>query len=199
MNKRTRRLLGDCLIALILALGLAFVAYQVLNNQLPYRFALFLIPLIWLGLRQGAPAAILTGALAVLGVGWFIGQEHQWLPLILRYLVPVMSLVLLGLFTKNTQKTLNNRRYSSVYLNIITASILVSVVYYLLAFLLASYLLQASNQFSLTSLNFWLSCLLTGLITGGILSIMARLWPKLIIPPHSRYLSRKETSSLLND
>ena len=60
----------------------------------------------------------------------------------------------------------------------------------------------ALNEISLLQINgweFWLSLVVIWLIIGLVILIMARSNPKLIIPKRTKYLSRKETSSLLND
>ena len=47
--------------------------------------------------------------------------------------------------------------------------------------------------------GFWLSAVIIAALTFVVLCLMARLKAQTIIPKRSKYLSRKETSSLLND
>ena len=103
------------------------------------------------------------------------------------------------MFAKYTQKTLNNRRLSSTYLNIVTASLLVSLVYFALRYVVIPMVLPAVDGLALNQLPLWGGWLATTAIAAVVLILMARINQSLIIPKRSKYLSRKETSSLLND
>lgn len=90
-----------------------------------------------------------------------------------------------GLFAKNIHRTLNNRRYKSVYLNIVT-SLFISTI---LISLVNMFLLQDTYKFALQFL----------IVNIIYCLVMARVFPKLILPRRSQYLSSKERSKLLND
>ncbi|XJS09755.1 energy-coupled thiamine transporter ThiT [Aerococcaceae bacterium WGS1372] len=199
MNQRTRSLLLDCLIALalsiILALGTQYTANFIIGNY----SALTLLPLIWLALRFGPPTAIVLATITGIIIGIVQLGFSSWLTQVVEYILPLLFAGIAGLFAKYTQKTLNNRRYSSTYLNIVTAVALSTLVFMLTKFFLAPIALGEISGLQITSMEFWLSYVILVVVMSVILIVMARSNPKLIIPKRTKYLSRKETSSLLND
>lgn len=199
MNNRSKRLILDMVLAVSLSLALSFFSQTVLNELIIYHFALEIIPIIWLALRYGMASGILTGALSGLLIG-LLGQGLQaWADIILANVLALGIVGFSGLFAKYTQKTLNNHRYSSTYLNIGTGSLLGSLLYYLVRFGLAPFVNGYESSLALNSGNFWISLILTAIIAMLVLIALARLNPAIIIPKRTRFLSRKETSSLLND
>lgn len=199
MNKRTIRMVTDMVIAILLAVGLSFLTDLILPNLFIEELAIFLLPLVWCALRHGAAAGVISGAITGLLIGLLEFGYVEWLNVILYSIIPVLTVGLAGFFAKYTQKTLNNRRYSSTYLNIFTASFLTTIGYYFLRYVLVPIGLNESSPLELRTSGFWLSMALTWLVTAAILALMARSNSKLLIPARTKYLSRHETSSLLND
>ncbi|MGX7141318.1 energy-coupled thiamine transporter ThiT [Facklamia languida] len=198
MNKRTSRQLADSLVAILLALLVTYFLDGRLGIMIGYPMAVGLLPLVWLALRYGVASGIMVGALTGL-ILMALSQPSDWVAAFLVKAVPWLGVGLAGLFAKYTQKTLNNKRYSSTYLNIWTGSLLTVLVFYLLGRWLLPWLLDQEVQVPVQSLNFWLGALVTWLVISLILSLLARFQPRGLIPRRTRYLSRKETSSLLND
>lgn len=198
MNKRSIRLVTDMVIAILLAVGLSFLT-DLLSVNLIEGLAFFLLPLVWFALRHGASAGVIGGAVAGLLIGLLEFGYVEWLNIILYGIVPLLAVGLAGFFAKFAQKTLNNRRYSSTILNIFTASLLVTVGYYFLRYFLIPMGLDEVSPLALGGSEFWISLAITWLAIAIILTLMARSNSKLLIPPRTKYLSRRETSSLLND
>ena len=199
MNQRTRSMLLDSLYAIVLGLILA-VATQYVSSFIPGDYSgLAMLPLIWLALRYGSPLAIISALLTGLIVGFTRQGFTDWLSVLLEEALPLLSVGFAGLFAKYTQKTLNNRRYSSTYLNIFTGALLSTASYMFIKFWLTPLALDEISLLQINGWEFWLSLVVVWLIIGLVILIMARSNPKLIIPKRTKYLSRKETSSLLND
>lgn len=199
MNKRTVRLLTDCLLAVLLVVLWRAFRLEQSTFELGLPVAIGLLPLIWLALRYGAPTAIVFSALAGCINLIFANEYPDWSTRILVEITPLLATGLAGLFAKYTQKTLNNRRFSSTYLNIATASLLVTFVYFGLRYVLLPMLIPNVTGMALNSLYLWGSWLLTAALIAIVLIILAKINQELIIPKRSKYLSRKETSKLLND
>ncbi|MFL2128598.1 energy-coupled thiamine transporter ThiT [Ruoffia sp. FAM 26255] len=199
MNQRTRSMLLDSLYAIVLGLILA-VAAQYVSSFIPGDYSgLAMLPLIWLALRYGSPLAIISALLTGLIVGFTRQEFTDWLSVLLEKALLLLSVGFAGLFAKYTQKTLNNRRYSSTYLNIFTGALLSTASYMFIKFWLTPLALDEISLLQINGWEFWLSLVVVWLIIGLVILIMARSNPKLIIPKRTKYLSRKETSSLLND
>ncbi|MGY4104345.1 energy-coupled thiamine transporter ThiT [Ignavigranum ruoffiae] len=199
MNRRIFRQLIELLIASILSLVIVWLTRQSLEMDGVYFEALGLIPLIWLTLRYGAPLGILSGALTGFVLG-SIDYGFNHLAVIFVYAVlPLLFVGLAGFFSKYTQKTLNNRRLSSTYLNISTATFIVTVVFSLLKANILAKVVEFPILANLTQVSFWLGLLALVALMSLILCLLAKFQPKLIIPKRSKFLNRHETSSLLND
>lgn len=198
MNARTKRLTIDLLTAILLSVLLAYIGGLLQPYIFGYDLGLSLLPIVWLALRYGPPSGIIGGAGAGLITGLLAGTG-DWSVIILYYTLPMMFAGIAGLFAKYTQKTLNNRRYSSTYLNIFTGSLLASLAYYLLKYGLAPYTLGHTEDVAVTDPDFWISLAAGWVLISLILSLMAKFNPSTLIPKRTKYLSRKETSSLLND
>lgn len=193
MNARQVILFREMLMA-ILSGSLLLVVGQ----AIPYvsePLYLPLLPFILLALRHSVSTAVV--AVGVAGMK-FIGVKQSFqLETIVETLLPLMSVGIAGFFAKYTQKTLNNRRLSSTFLNIGTAVLLVLVAYNLLH--IATQIAFQSVMPSVSLMNLVVELLIGWAVQTGILCVAAKWLPKVIIPPRSRYLSRKETTSLLND
>jgi len=183
MNKHTVRRLRDVLLAIVLSLAISILWLKL--GELPLHTALVVLPLIWVGLRHGGANAVVSGVVVGLITGAVAGHFGD-----------IVSTALIGFFAKYTQKTLNNRRYSSTYLNMGTASLLV-VASFLAIKVGMLWLMQQEIPFT------WGTAALAGLeawaLAFVILVILARTNVDAIIPKRSRYLTRREVSRLLND
>ncbi|MGF3072178.1 energy-coupled thiamine transporter ThiT [Facklamia sp. P12934] len=199
MNKRSIRQFWDMVIALVLSLILFFVSDEAAINFFGLELIIALIPLMWLALRHGAPSAIISGLLVGIIQGVLNGGLDDGLVLIVQWIAPILAVGVTGLFAKYTQKTLNNKRYSSTYLNIFTGSLLALILFIAIRQLIVPFALGEEVLFEFNNLNHWLGLLLSWLLSASVLVLLARFMPQTIIPKRSKYLSRKETSSLLND
>ncbi|MBG9982237.1 energy-coupled thiamine transporter ThiT [Aerococcaceae bacterium DSM 111020] len=200
MNKRTANLLMTMLIAMVLAIGLGMVPLHIPMGQQTIYLLLTLLPIIYLAFRYGPATSIVAGAITGLILGLIQRSLQDWMQIVLLDILPLLSAGLAGLFARNTHKTLNNHRYSSTYLNIWTGSLLAYLVYGVVKFWLIPFVMTVpTNPLAINQLSFWLSIVVSWVITAAIISLLAKWKPSAIIPPRSRYLSRKETSSLLND
>lgn len=192
MNTRTRRMLQDALIAVLLSTGLSLIDQGM--TQLPLAFSA--LPLIWLGLRHGGALSVLTAAITGIVIGAIQWEGFPIVDILLSNVLPLLGVGVCGLFARNTQRTLNNLRYSSTYLNIFTSSLIALVIYYGIRWILLPSIGMGVNLPISTLL---LGLGLTWLISAGVLSLLAKSSPQMIIPRRSKYLPRRETSSLLND
>ncbi|MCR8969021.1 energy-coupled thiamine transporter ThiT [Facklamia sp. 7083-14-GEN3] len=199
MNKRSVRQFWDIVIALVLSLILFFVSDEVAINLFGLEIIIALIPLMWLGFRHGAPSTIISGFFVGIIQGLVDGELGDWLVLISQWVAPLLAVGVTGLFAKYTQKTLNNKRYSSTYLNIFTGSLLALILFIAIRQMIVPFALGEELLFEFNNLNHWLGLLISWLLSAGVLLLLARFVPQTIIPKRSKYLSRKETSSLLND
>lgn len=194
MNKRFVRLVQDMVLASVLSVLIALIWLN--TGELPHHAAWSVLPLIWLGLRHGGPTAILSGVIVGLITGAIAGHFGDLVSTALVDVLPYTAAGLAGFFAKYTQKTLNNRRYSSTYLNMGTASLLV-VAGYLGLKIGMMWLLQQVIPYTVT--DFLIAVLQSGGVALVILIVFARTNVNVIIPKRSRYLTRKEVSRLLND
>lgn len=199
MKRRLVNFLLEGLGALVLVVLLGWLNVEGHTVKLGFPLALGLLPLVWLGLRYSGAAALVFGALAGLLLSMFNWGWGSLVDGLLWELVPLMAVGVAGFFAKYTHKTLNNRRYASTYLNIGTASLLVSILYFVLKFVLSSQLMTPLAPYTLDLSKLLLGIVLTSVLMASILIGTARMNYKLIIPRRSPYLSRKETSRLLND
>lgn len=201
MNKRTTNLLLTIVLAVVLTvIAEMFVLSLPISGEV-VRFMLAPWPIIYISLRYGPATGIVTGALSGMIYGVTNYRLTDWMIIILFTMLPLLMGGLAGLFAKNTQKTLNNRRYRSTYLNIWTGSFIVYLAYTLSKYLMIPMLMQIPNvnTANLGNWAFWVSILVSWAIGALVVSFIARSNPNFIIPKRSRYLSRRETSSLLND
>lgn len=200
MNRKTMRQLFDGIIVIALSslLGI-FLVFSIIPQQ-GHAVALGLLPIIWGALRYGTAFAALVGTIAGVIIGGF---SHNWQNILAQIVSYVLAYALAGalagLFAKYTQKTLNNARYKSTYLNIVTASLLTSLAYYLVHSFIAPYALGTLEVNPFMQGGFYLAIGLTALLAIIALIAMARSNKSLLIPKGTKYLTRKETSSLLND
>lgn len=199
MNKRTIRVIIDMLIAIVISVSAHQLLGLILSAFEGFHVTFILIPLIWLALRHGASTVILAAVITGLINGLIEFHYTEWINIILYEILPLLASGLAGFFAKYTQKTLNNRRLTSTYLNISTASLLVTLAYLALKFFIVPMGTGDLTELDIVGSEFWISFIIMTVLTAGILSVIAKVMPRWIIPARSKYLSRKETSSLLND
>lgn len=199
MNKRSIRLVFDMILAIAISVSVHQLFEFIFNGFTNLHFSLVLVPLIWLALRYGASTAVLAAAMTGLINGLIDFHFSEWVNIILYEILPLLSSGLAGLFAKYTQKTLNNRRLKSTYLNISTASILVTLAYFALKFFIVPMGTGNLTELSISKLEFWASFALMAVAAAVLLCTAAKAMPSWIIPARTKYLTRKETSSLLND
>lgn len=199
MNKRLLLQIREGLLAIALT-GLIFYFYSRMESSLmPYYWAVFLWPLLWFALRHGAAAAGIYGGIAGLVCGMISIPISDWLSVIVFAMIPFISVLVMGFFAKYTQKTLNNRRYSSTSLNIITGALLSIVLFYFLRFYIGPLAMGQESPLNIMTGSFWISSLVMTVVVSLLFITIAKLKPSFLIPKRSKYLSRKETSALLND
>lgn len=199
MNKRTIRVIIDMLIAIVISVSAHQLLGLILSAFEGFHVTFILIPLIWLALRHGASTAILAAVITGLINGLIEFHYTEWINIILYEILPLLASGLAGFFAKYTQKTLNNRRLTSTYLNISTASLLVTLAYLALKFFIVPMGTGDLTELDIVGSQFWISFIIMTVLAALILSTIAKVMPRWIIPARSKYLSRKETSSLLND
>lgn len=174
----------EIFLAAVVAVILTFIPIVVGEFQI----TLAILPLIYFGLRrglaQGLAASLLTGV-AMLAL--YLGQA-DFASVFVSKVGPYAFVGVTGLFARNTQRTLNNKRFPNAALNIITASIIGA------GLLIIWQLLSLGDSNSVL-----VSGILTFVISSIVLMLVARVNPKLYIPKDTPFLSRKEKSRLLND
>lgn len=174
----------EAAVTVVLAILLSLVSLQIGG----YPIVLAILPLVFFSLRrgllQGLVASILTGII-VLAMNW---GEADGVASLVAYFGPFGFVGISGLFARNTQRTLNNKRFPNAALNIVTASILGSLLFYLWALL-------ASGNLT----NELVGWLISAAIVSLALLIAAKVAPRVFIPKDTPFLSRKEKSRLLND
>lgn len=198
MNKRTQRILLEMLIVIVVTVLLSWGFAQLDSRIQRYISGLSMAALIWLTLRHGSPTGILTAAISGAVLGFL---QYGWTDvtsILLNAVLPLLIVLIAGFFAKNTQKTLNNRRLSSTYLNIYTATLLVILGYYLLKYVIIPRVVGQAS-IALSERSIWIGIVASCIIIGSLISLIAKHHPSFIIPKRSKYLSRKETTSLLND
>lgn len=199
MNKRSIRVVMDMLIAIAIGVSTHQLLGRLLSSFDGYVIPIILLPLVWLALRHGASTAILAAVIIGLINGLIEFHFTEWINIILYDILPLLASGLAGFFAKYTQKTLNNRRLNSTYLNITTASLLVILGYFVLKFFIVPMGTGGLTELDIMGSGFWISFGITTILAAVILCTIAKTMPRWIIPARSKYLSRKETSSLLND
>ncbi|AMB98982.1 hypothetical protein AWM75_02755 [Aerococcus urinaehominis] len=160
-----------------------------------------IIFIIFYAFRRGFVPALLAG----IGFGLLapLSSTTDWFNQPLAYAVLVLacaSLGLAGLFARNLQRTLHNSRYSSVYLNLVTGTILATAAYYVLDFLNRQFILgqEAIGLAELAKYSALSWALNSGIIVI-ILIVILNTTSKYFIPRNTPFISRKERSRLLND
>lgn len=173
----------------VLGATIAAVLLSIVTFQLSgYLIVLAVLPLVFISLRrgviQGMAASVLTGVIILL----MHLNATEVIDGFVTYFGPYAFIGLSGLFARNTQRTLNNKRFSNAALNIVTASLLGSLLFFL-------WLLIDSGEF----VNELIGLGITAGVAAIVLLLVAKVAPKLYIPKDTPFISRKERSRLLND
>ena len=111
----------------------------------------------------------------------------------------VAAVGIAGFFAKFTQRTLNNKRFPNAALNIITASVLGTVVSFVWVLIGSLSSDDATLTFTDALKREGLSFLLIAGAAILIFLLLAKVLPQVFIPRDTPFLSRKEKSKLLND
>lgn len=153
--------------------------------------------------------AFRRGPLAGFAAGFIFGGLNAWLimpesyaswPIILAMAGIGLALGVAGLFARNLQRTLHNKRMKSVYLNLVTGTVLSLLLYFAGELVVNHWLFDLtavplSTQLRVTTLGFAFNLVLSLVILILLLNIQS----KYFIPKNTPYISRKERSRLLND
>lgn len=188
--------------------GLLFAALAFLLNlifitpigEMGIILALGFTLIIFYSFRRGVVPGVLSGIILG-GITAFDTVNPAAEPVLFAMVIGASALLgSAGLFARNLQRTLYNRRMSSVYLNLVTGSLLSLLGYFLVRLLSQQFLMTAptlswSQALRETGLNLGVNAL----ITLVILFIILNTSSKFFIPRNSPYISRKERSRLLND
>lgn len=174
----------EMLVAAGVAVLLAFFSIQISG----YTLALAVLPLVYFALRRGIVQGMLASLLAgIIILVMQLGETELSVSLV-TFFGPYAFIGLSGLFAKNTQRTLNNKRFKNAALNIVTAAILGSLLFFIWQLIASGNLENELIGFALTSAA-----------VAIVLLFLAKVAPKLFVPKDTRFLSRKEKSRLLND
>lgn len=144
----------------------------------------------------GSFAGLLLGAVSCIG----LDNPADHIGQIIGMIIASGCLGIAGLFARNLQRTLHNRRMGSAYLNLVTGTILAWLAYFLVRFLTYEYLV--SDLSLTTQVNFQqnaLSALVNIALSLIILIVIMNVSAKNFIPKNTPYISRRERSRLLND
>ncbi|MFV8291752.1 energy-coupled thiamine transporter ThiT [Aerococcus viridans] len=163
--------------------------------------AISLTLLVFYSYRRGSIAGYIAGAVlgAVVGYLQVENVQTEWMVLVASAIQAAM-VGLSGKFARNLQRTLFNRRMSSVYLNLITGTMMTFAAFFILKFIFNQYVLNvgqvADGTYAMSMLwSFLANLALALVILVIILNVSSKFW----IPKNTPYISRKERSRLLND
>lgn len=185
---KNRNWIETFLFSLIFVIVFNLVTF-VLKTENLYTNYIYITPLllVFITYRYGFNYAIVGHTMSSIVTALITAYVYKMdlIQSLLVYVCYAVAIAIPGLFTKNIHRTLNNKRYKSVLLNIVTSlivsAIMIGITHYL--FNIDSY--KVAIQFLIINLIY---CI-----------IMARLFPQLILTKRSAYLSSKERSKLLND
>lgn len=169
-----------------------------------YSLAWAILPLVFVSLRRGLLQGLFSGALAGILILVFKEGSSDFTENLVTQFGPVAFIGITGFFAKFTQRTLHNKRYSNAAVNIVTASFLGSLLYYVWELIgsvsfAADSLPSESSAYSTYFPIQGISFLITFAVVSIVLLLLAKFAPKIFIPKDTPFLSRKEKSRLLND
>ena len=196
MNSKAVKILLEVLGAVVVSVALSYIPQE----SLPFFVDLAILPLIFVSLRQGliwgTIASVLFGLLHVFlhptGAGFLVVSLHDSF---MAYGFVGLS----GFFARNTVRTAFNARTSSTTLNVVTASLIATIVSY--GFHVIATGIGAPTVFSAekVSFEFGTNFLVTLAVTLLIFVTLIYVKRDVYIPKGTRFLSRREQSHLLND
>ena len=137
----------EMLVAAGVAVLLAFFSIQISG----YTLALAVLPLVYFALRRGIVQGMLASLLAGIVILVIQLGETDLAAGLVRYFGPYAFIGLSGLFAKNTQRTLNNKRFKNAALNIVTAAILGSLLFFIWQLIASGTLENELIGFAMTS------------------------------------------------
>lgn len=154
---------------------------------------------IFYSFRRGLVPGLLSGAL--LGILTAIDSVNITENLVLFAVIIIAStlLGLAGLFARNLQRTLYNRRMSSVYLNLVTGSLVSLVGYFAVRILSQKLFVDPSLAWGVVLKDNTINFGINAVVILIILIIILNISSKFFIPRNTPFISRKERSRLLND
>ncbi|MDK6233096.1 energy-coupled thiamine transporter ThiT [Aerococcus sanguinicola] len=158
-----------------------------------------LVLILFYAFRRGAlPACLAGGLVGIIQLYQVPDALTNW-PHSLALVIASAAVGLAGLFARNLQRTLHNRRMSSVYLNLVTGSFIGVLCYFICRFVDQVWIQAESNGLAEAFRTNGLSFLLNLGIALAILIVTLNVSAKYFIPRYTKYISRKERSRLLND
>ena len=197
MNSKAVKILLEVLGAVVVSVALSYIPQE----SLPFFVDLAILPLIFVSLRQGliwgTIASVLFGLLHVFlhptGAGFLVVSLHDSF---MAYGFVGLS----GFFARNTV----NARTSSTTLNVVTASLIATIVSYgfhVIATGIGAPTVFSAEKVSLAQgiFEFGTNFLVTLAVTLLIFVTLIYVKRDVYIPKGTRFLSRREQSHLLND
>lgn len=188
------------LLFVILALLIESIFPETITEN-HYILEISLTLMVFYSFRRGSTAGFIAGGVLGLVIGYLQVENIQteWM-VVLASVIQTAMVGLSGKFARNLQRTLFNRRMSSVYLNLITGTVLTYLAFFVLKFVFNQYVLApgeiADGAYAMTmGISFLGNLALALVILMIILNVSAKYW----IPKNTPYISRKERSRLLND
>lgn len=188
------------LLFVILALLIESIFPETITEN-HYILEISLTLMVFYSFRRGSTAGFIAGGVLGLVIGYLQVENIQteWM-VVLASVIQTAMVGLSGKFARNLQRTLFNRRMSSVYLNLITGTVLTYLAFFVLKFVFNQYVLApgeiADGAYAMTmGISFLGNLALALVILVIILNVSAKYW----IPKNTPYISRKERSRLLND
>ncbi len=188
------------LLFVILALLIESIFPETITEN-HYILEISLTLMVFYSFRRGSTAGFIAGGVLGLVIGYLQVENIQteWM-VVLASVIQTAMVGLSGKFARNLQRTLFNRRMSSVYLNLITGTVLTYLAFFVLKFVFNQYVLApgeiADSAYAMTmGISFLGNLALALVILVIILNVSAKYW----IPKNTPYISRKERSRLLND
>ena len=182
------------IIAAGLAIGLLFLPITVGDSQ----FVLSILPILFISLRRGMLQGFFAGIVTAI-VAVFLNGNADLITNLVNQFGPYAFVGIAGFFAKFTQRTLNNKRFPNAALNIITASVLGTVVSFVWVLIGSVSSDDATLTFTDALKREGLSFLLIAGAAILIFLLLAKVLPQVFIPRDTPFLSRKEKSKLLND
>lgn len=184
---KTKMILLETLWATVLGASLALVALFLGMTTFDVIVPMFVIVVI--SARQGAVfgfrVAIFISALVALGV---LIKNGSVPPVdILVYQLYQYTAIVIGLFAKNIHRNLNNKKMTTVQLNVVAAQVISTVLTIGLTFV------STNSGVTLLAGVFY------GISSSVLVLVLAYINPRTILTNRSRYLTSKERSKLLND